>query len=250
MLYGHLQLAQDRAAKRLVDEVRAIQTTDAERLDAAYALAVLPARYALERRRWDEAMGLQLPPQALAWDRFPQAEAVTVFARALGAARSGKVAAAQQDGVRLKALHDVLVATGQSYWAEQVAIQRQLVAAWVTRAAGKNDEAIKLMRHAVALEEAAEKRPITPGPLVPARELLGELLLEVKQPAPALQAFEEAQRSQPNRFKGLYGAARAAELAGEQEKARAFYSKLVALAEQADSERPELDEARTFLAQP
>jgi tetratricopeptide (TPR) repeat protein len=250
MMYGHLQLAQDQAAKRIVDDVRAIQTTDAEHLAAAYALAAIPARYALERCRWDEAMGLQLHPKDLAWDRFPQAEAVTVFARALGAARSGKAAVVQQDAARLKALHDALATAGQTYWAEQVQMQRQVVAAWVARAAGKNDEAVKLMRNAVALEDTIEKYPITPGPLVPARELLGELLLEVKQPAPALQAFEASQRSEPNRFKGLYGAARAAELAGEKEKARAFYNKLVALAEQADSERPELDEARTFLAQP
>jgi tetratricopeptide (TPR) repeat protein len=250
MIYGHLQLAQDQAAKRLVDDVRAIQTADAERLDATYALAAIPARYALERRRWDEAMELQLHPKDLAWERFPQAEAITVFARALGAARSGKAAAVQQDAARLKALHDALVADGQTYWAEQVEMQRQVVAAWVARAAGKNDEAVKLMRNAVTLEDATEKHPVTPGPLVPTRELLGELLLEVKQPAPALQAFEASQRSEPNRFKGLYGAARAAELAGEKEKARAFYTKLVALAEQADGERPELDEARTFLAQP
>ena len=250
MIYGHLQLAQDRAAKQIVDDVRAIQTTDAERLDATYALAAIPARYALERHRWDEAMELQLHPKDLTWEHFPQAEAITVFARALGAARSGKATAVQQDAARLKALHDALVADGQTYWAGQVEMQRQVVAAWVARAAGKNDEAVKLMRHAVALEEATEKHPVTPGPLVPARELLGELLLEVKQPAPALQAFEASQRSEPNRFQGLYGAARAAELAGEKEKARAFYTKLVALAEQADSERPELDEARTFLAQP
>src|SRR5262245_8469928 len=250
MIYGHLQLAQDRAAKRLVDEVQAIQTTDAERLDATYALAAIPARYALERHRWDEAMELQLHPKELAWDSFPQAEAITVFARALGAARSGKAAAAQQGATRLKTLHDALVADGQTYWAAQVEMQRQVVAAWVARAAGKNDEAVKLMQHAVTLEDATAKHPVTPGPLVPARELLGELLLEVKQPAPALQAFEASQRSEPNRFKGLYGAARAAELAGEKEKARAFYTQLVALAEQADSERPELDEARTFLAQP
>jgi hypothetical protein len=250
MLYGHLQLAQDRAAKRIVEEVQAFHTTDTEHLDTAYALAAIPARFALERRRWDEAMGLQLHPKALDWDRFPQAEAVIVFARALGAARSGKAAAARQDVVKLKTLHDVLIATGQPYWAEQVAIQRQVVVAWVTCAAGKNAEAVKLMRHAAALEEATEKPPITPGPLVSARELLGELLLEIQQPAPALQAFEEAQRSEPHRFKSLYGAARAAELAGEPEKARAFYNKLMALAELADSERPELDEAKTFLAQP
>jgi len=250
LLYGHLQLAQDQAAKRIVDEVQAIQTIDAERLDAAYALAAIPARYALERRRWDEAMGLQRHPKDLAWDHFPQAEAVTVFARALGAARSAKATAAQQDAAKLKTLHDALVTAGQTYWAEQVEMQRQVVAAWVARAAGKNDEAIKLMRRAVTLEEATEKHPVTPGPLVPARELLGELLLEVKQPAPALQAFEASQRSAPNRFKGLYGAARAAELAGEKEKARTFYTALVALAELADSERPEVGEARTFLAQP
>jgi tetratricopeptide (TPR) repeat protein len=195
-------------------------------------------------------MGLQRHPKDLAWDRFPQAEAVTVFARALGAARSAKTAAAQQDAAQLKALHDALVTAGQTYWAEQVEMQHQVVAAWVARAAGKNDEAIKLMRRAVTLEEASEKHPVTPGPLVPARELLGELLLEVKQPAPALQAFEASLRSAPNRFKGLYGAARAAELAGEKEKARAFYTALVALAELADSERPEVGEARTFLAQP
>jgi tetratricopeptide (TPR) repeat protein len=250
MLYGHLQLAQDRVARRIVDEVRAMQTTDTEHLDAAYTLAAIPARYALERRRWDEAMELRLRPQALDWDRFPQAEAVTVFASALGAARSGKTAAAQKDVARLKALHDILVAAEQTSWAAQVAVQRQVVVAWVTCTAGKNDEAIKLMRHAVALEAATDTHPITPGPLVSARELLGELLLEIQQPAAALQAFEEAQRSEPNRFKSLYGAARAAELAGEPEKARAFYNKLVALAELADSERPELDEARTFLAQP
>jgi tetratricopeptide (TPR) repeat protein len=250
MIYGHLQLVQDQAAKQIVDDVRTINIIDVEQFGAAYAFAAIPARYALERRHWDEAMGLQLHPKELAWDRFPQAEAVTVFARALGAARSGKAAAAQQDATRLKALHDALVAAGQAYWAEQVEIQRQVIAAWVARAAGKNDEAVKLMRNAVTLEEATEKHPVTPGPLVPARELLGELLLELKQPALALQAFEASQRSEPNRFKGLYGAARAAELAGEKDKARAFYSKLVALAEKADGERPELDEAKAFLAQP
>ena len=249
MIYGHLQLVQDRAARQIVDAVRAINTIDVEHLGAAYALTAIPARYALERRRWDEAMSLQLHPKGLAWERFPQAEAVTVFARALGAARSGKGTAAQQDAVRLKALHGALVAAGQTYWAEQVEIQRQVIASWVARAAGKNDEAMRLIRYAVTLEDATEKPPVVPGPLVPTRELMGEILLELQQPALALQAFEISQRSEPNRFKGLYGAARAAELAGEKDKARAFYSQLVALAEKADSARPELEEARVFLAQ-
>src|SRR5262245_66158787 len=115
-------------------------------------------------------MGLQLHPRDLSWDRFAQAEAVTVFAHALGAARSDRAAVAQQDAARLKALHDALVNAGQAYWAEQVEIQRQVVAAWVARAAGKNDEAVKLMRRAAALEDAAEKPPITQSPLVPERD--------------------------------------------------------------------------------
>ena len=250
MMYGHLQLAQDLAAKRLVNEVLAIQKIDVEQFGVAYAFAAIPARYALERHHWDEAMGLKLHPKDLAWERFPQAEAVTVFARALGAARNGKAAAARQDAARLQALRDALGTSGQKYWAEQTEIQHQVVAAWVARAEGKNEEAVKLMRNAAALEDATEKHPVTPGPLVPARELMGELLLELNQPALALQAFEASHRVEPNRFQGLYGAARAAELAGDKDKARTFYGKLVALAENADNERAELDAAKTFLAQP
>lgn len=249
MMYGYLQLAQDGAAKRVMDEIMAIHKLDVEHFVAAYAFAALPSRYALERRRWADAAALTLHPRELAWQRFPQAEAVLTFARGLGAARSGDLATARQDVERLQVLREAMLAAKQNYWAEQAEIQRRMVAAWVARAEGKNEEALEGMRAAAALEDATEKHPVTPGPLIPARELLGELFLELNQPAAALQAFEASQRVEPNRFCGLYGAARAATLAGEREKARTFYTQLVALGGQADGERPELTEARTFLAQ-
>lgn len=247
MMYGYMQLAHDQAARRMIEAVTAIRQIDVEHLEAAYALAAIPARYALERRHWEDAAALQLYP--LAWDRFPQSEAVTVFARGLGAARSGKTAAARQEVARLQALRNVLGTSGEKYWADQIDLQRQIVSAWLAHAAGKKEEAVKLLRAAAALEDAMEPHHVTPGPIAPARELLGELLLELNQPALALQAFEASHRVAPHRFKGLYGAARAAELADEKAKAWAFYTQLVTMCEHADSERPELSEARTFLAQ-
>lgn len=138
----------------------------------------------------------------------------------------------------------------QGYWAGQVDIQRQIVAAWIARAEGRHDEALKLMRAAADAEDASEKHIVTPGPIVPARELLGEMLLEANRPAEALAEFEASQRKEPNRFRGYYGAARAAALTGDRGKARDQYAKLVALVERADAERPEIKEAKAFLAKP
>jgi tetratricopeptide (TPR) repeat protein len=249
MTYGYLQIGQDREAKRILDEINTIKKLDVENFPAAYAFAAIPARYTLERGNWAEAAVLTLHPRDLAWDRFPQAEAVLTFARGLGAARSGNVAAAHKDLDRLQALREVMLAAKQNYWAGQTEIQRRAVAAWVARAEGKNQEALELMRAAADLEDSTEKHPVTPGPLAPARELLGEMLLELNDPGQALKAFETSHRAEPNRFRGLYDAARAAELAGEQEKARTYYEQLIVLGKKADSERTELKEAKAFLAQ-
>ena len=244
--YASLQMAQDLATKRVLDEAIAIQKV--EGFVPGYALAAIPARYALERRRWADAASLTLQPSDFPWDRFPQAEAVLVFARALGAARSGNASGASKDIARLEVLRDSLIAAKQSYWVEQVEIQRQVAVAWVARAEGKNQEALQLMRAAADREDATEKHPVTPGPIVPARELLGEMLLELGDPRQALKEFEASHRVEPNRFKGLYGAARAAELSGDHVKARTYYASLLALCEKADTERPELKEAKAFLA--
>src|SRR5437867_2971756 len=204
-------------------------------------------RYALERGRWSEAAGLALFGKEFPWGRFPQSEAQLVFARALGAARSGYVAATRRDIDRLAALRDALAAAKVGYWAEQVDIQHAVASAWMARAEGKQDEALALLRAAADREGATEKHPVTPGPLAPARELLAEMLLEAGEPGQALQEFEASMRVEPNRFRGLAGAARAANLAGDRTKARSYYSELLALGEKADAERPELREARAFL---
>jgi tetratricopeptide (TPR) repeat protein len=249
MAYAHLQLAQDQAAKRVLDDMHALEKINVEHFVSAYALAAIPSRYALERRQWAEAAALTLPRSDFPWNRFPQSEAVLVFARALGAARIGQVEAAGKDLTRLQELRDALAAAKLGYWQEQVEIQRQAVTAWVVLAKGQRDEALQIMRAAADRENATEKATVTPGPIIPARELLGEMLLDVNQPQQALQAFEAAIQVEPNRFWGLYGAARAAELAGDRDKARTFYTQLLALAERADSARPELAATRAFLAQ-
>ena len=253
MLYGYLQQAQDGAAQRVIEELRTVATVDMQHplvFASAFAIAAGPARYTLERRRWNDAATLTLPATELDWSRFPHAEALVVFARGLGAAQSGNVATARQDIERLTALHTALTTMRQGYWAGQVDIQRQTVAAWTAKAEGRHDEALKLMRAAADAEDASEKHIVTPGPLVPARELLGEMLLGANRPAEALAEFEASQRKEPNRFRGYYGAARAAALTGDRTKARDQYAKLVAVVERADTERPEIKEAKAYLAKP
>jgi tetratricopeptide (TPR) repeat protein len=241
--YGYLQGAQDREARRILDECQALAKEDLEHFASAYAFAAIPARYALERRQWAEAAALEPRPS-----RVKYSEAITYFARALGAARSGDAASTRANVNKLQALPTALVDTKQDYWAGQVEIQHRTAAAWLARAEGKPEEAVRLMREATTLEDATEKHPVTPGPIFPARELLGELLLELQQPAQALQEFEASMPKEPNRFNGLYGAARAAELTGEVEKARTYYGQLVALSERGDTDRPALQQAKAFLA--
>jgi hypothetical protein len=248
LVYAHLQQAQDDAAARVLAQMNELGKINPEHFVTGYALAAIPSRYALERGRWADAGKLTLFGNECPWTRFPQSEAVLVFARGLGAARAGDVAASRRDLERLTALRDALTSAKQGYWAEQVGIQQGVVSAWIARAEGKHDDAFRLLRAAADAEDATEKHPVTPGPLVPARELLGEMLLEANQPGPALREFESSMRIEPNRFRGLAGAARAAQRAGDRAKASTYYTRLVALAERGDSTRPELREARAFLS--
>jgi len=242
-IHAHLQLAQDGAAKRIVDERNVIEKLAPVRLTNETAFAAIPVRYAIERGRWAEAAALE--PRGLT---FSQAQAIIHFGRALGAARSGDLASARRDVEQLQALRNALSEAKNTYWAEQVEIQRRAAAAWVARAEGRHAEAIVGMRSAADLEDTSEKHIAMENRLVPMRELLGELLLEGNEPVAALAEFEASLQRVPNRFRSFAGAARAAELAGEREQAKAFYAKLVALTDQADRERPELASARAFLA--
>ena len=245
MVYAYLQQGRDSRAKELVDEMAAITQLDVENFPAAYALAASPARYALERGDLGGAAALTLHPKELSWHKFPQAEAVLVFARAVGAARTGNPARARADIERLQALES---AARQPYWAEQIGIQRDVASAWLLLAEGKNGDALARMRVAADREDATDKHPVTPGPLAPARELLGEMLLALGEPAQALVEFQRSQTKEPNRLRGYFGAARAAELAGQTEVARANYVELLALMDRADAGRAEAKQAEAFMA--
>jgi tetratricopeptide (TPR) repeat protein len=247
--YAALQIAKDKEARAVVDEIRGIQKLDTEHFAAAFAFTAIPARYALERRQWAEAAELSLHPQTLSWQKFPQAESILWFARGVGAARGGNVEGAKKNLARLEALRDSMKAAKNTYWAEQSEIQRLAVAGWIARAEGRNDEALALLRKAADAEGATEKHPVTPGSIQPAREMLAELLLELGQPAKALAEFEASQRTDPNRFHGIAGAARAAEQAGDRERARRYYTELLVLTKSADSDRPEIKQAKAYLGQ-
>jgi tetratricopeptide (TPR) repeat protein len=246
MVFGLLQQAKDKEAKQLLDEVAAIRKVNVENFVAAYAFAAIPSRYALERGDWKQAAALKLEPEDLSWEKFPQAEAILVFARGLGAARIGEAAAARRDVERLQALQEAMTTAKMGYWADQTDIQIKTVNAWIAYAENRHDEAVQRMRAAADLEEASDKHPVTPGNIIPARELLGEMLLERNQPAQAFSEFERSLKRDPNRFRGIYGAARAAEAAGNRKAAQEYYAKLQALAADGDTERPELDRAKTF----
>jgi Tfp pilus assembly protein PilF len=245
--YAYLQSAQDRKAKGVLDELLTIRKVQPEAFQAAYAFAAIPARYALERRRWSEAAALTAHPPTFPWSRFRWAEAVTYFARALASARSGNVSSARKDIEKLESLQDALARAKDAYWAKQVEIQRRVATAWLGLAEGKKDAALKLMQSAADLEDSTDKHPVTPAPILPARELLGEMLLELGNPVQALKEFEASHRVEPNRFRGLHGAAKAAQISGNREKARHYYTQLVSLCEGADTDRPEINEAKVFL---
>ena len=252
LAYAYLQSAQDKKAWAVLDELQKLQSVEPQTFKVAYAFAAIPARYVLERRKWDEATKLILPANTVSyfpWQHFRWAEAHVNFARAIGFARTGDTASARQEVEKLAAIRDGLViGNGEYDWVKQVEIERQVAAAWLALAEGKHDKSLKLMRAVADLDDATDKHPVTPGAILPAREQLGELLLELKQPSAALQEFETSLRSAPERFNGLYGAARAATLSADQKKARTYYEKLIALTRQSDTTRPEIDEAKAFLA--
>ena len=249
LVYAYLQGAQDQKAKDVLDEVTALSKIDQEVFQVAYALAAIPARYAVERRQWADAAQLQLHPANFPWNKFRYTEALICFARALGAARSNNPAAAHTEVEKLSNIQSELTAAKETYWADQVEIQRASALAWALHAEGKDEEALTQMRSAATLEAATEKHPVTPGPIIPARELLGELLIELKQPREALQEFVASLKDSPNRFNGLYGAAQAAELLGDKKTAGDYYARLVILTKNSDSDRPELRKTKEFLAQ-
>ncbi len=248
LVYAYLQGAQDRKAEGVLNELNAIRRAEPENFKVAYAFSAIPARYALERRRWSDAAALTLRPIEFPWRNFPWARAHIHFARAVGAARSGDTTSARQEVEKLVAIRQSLVEVKGDYdWGRQVEIQLQGATAWLAQAEGKSEEALRLMRGAAELDDSTDKHPVTPGSLIPAREQLADLSLELNRPADALKEFEISLRNAPNRFNGVYGAAKAALALGDLRKARSYFSRLIELCPQAEGERPELEQAKKSL---
>jgi tetratricopeptide (TPR) repeat protein len=244
MVYAHLQLAQDSKARILVDQIAALPKQDYPNLPGFTAVAVIPARYALERGDWVGAAALPVVSTGR-----PQADSLVRFTRGLGMARSGDLPGAKREIQAMQDLRSALEKSSQVYWADRTEEQMLAVSAWVAHAEGKRDEAVKLMRAAADGEDGSVKHVAMENRLYPMRELLGELLLQTGQGLAAQREFEASLKENPNRYRGLYGVGRAAEVAGDRQKAAGYYEKLVALASKADTARPETARARAFLGQ-
>ena len=248
-IYAYLQTGQDEAARQILDSLPEI----ASRFDPQtmlkgaggpsagyFALAAIPARYALEREDWNQAAQLTLRETP-----FPYTDAMTGFARGLGAARLGQAAAASEAVTALQHIQERLQKENESYWARQVEIQELTVRAWATLAKGKKGEALLQMKSAAELEDKTEKSAVTPGPLAPARELLGEMLLEMNQPAQALEQFEATLKKEPGRLRSLYGAAHAAQVSGRRDMSQGYFREMLKVGVRADKPgRPEILEAQ------
>jgi tetratricopeptide (TPR) repeat protein len=249
LVYAYLQIDNQERARAAADEAAAAKQFDEPSFAAGYAIAAIPARRALELHDWKAAAVLEPPAVDLPWQQFPYALAITHFTQAMGAARTGQPERARAALESLRKIQQQLTTTpvpGPYDWAGQVESMRLAASAWVSRGDGRNEEALSQALAAAELEEKVGKHPVTPGPVLPARELLGDLLLDLDRPDEALKAFESSLVQSPNRFNSLAGAAIAAVRSGQRDKAADYYRTLLKQVDQA-SKRPEVRDARAFL---
>jgi tetratricopeptide (TPR) repeat protein len=248
LAYSYLQEGQDAKAKEIVDFTATVRKTNPElEFIAAYALAAIPSRYALERNAWSEAATLPVP-ELPHWSSFPSFEGLIEYSHALGRAHTGDIEGARKAIDRMQQLRDSSTDPRLDYFKRHLELQIQAASAWVTYGEGKKDEAVNLLRRAADAEDILGKHPVSPGALVPAREQLGDLLLTLKRPKEAQREFEAALKIYPGRFRGLYGAAQAAEQIGEKEKADQYHAKLAEQTAKADGSRNELAQLREYRA--
>ncbi|MFI5186818.1 MAG: hypothetical protein ACHQF0_08845 [Chitinophagales bacterium] len=248
LVYAYLQKGADDFAKQQVDYLQTINSVYPADFIAAYAFAAIPARYLLEGKLWKEAAHLQIHPESFPWGKFPWQEAITHFARLLGAVHINNLDEANKELENLKLLYEKLAAQkDKRQEAAQVEIQIKISGAWIEYRQRNNGKALALMKAAADMEDAMEKHPVTPGAVIPARELLGEMLLEMNKPQLALENFELDLKIHPNRFNGLYSGAIAAERCGNTEKATNYFKKLVEISDTQNCKRIELQKARSFL---
>ncbi len=248
-VYAYLQRGQDEKATDALSEILEVEKYQPHPA-SAYGIAAAQARIPLERRQWEEAAQLPLRVHdTFPWDNFPEHEAITYWARGLGAAKSGALDAAREAVETLEDLHEKTVEKGADYWATLVEGRATTVSAWIAFAEDDQDRALQLMREAADLEDSVDKHPITPSEVLPARELLGDMLLALDRPSDALEAYRTVLEISPNRFNSLYGAGRAAATAGQTDVAKEYYGTLTEISDSADTDREPLTHARNFLAE-
>jgi tetratricopeptide (TPR) repeat protein len=247
LVYGYLQKGDNVRAKEQYDYLTTINEVHPANFKVAYAYAAIPARYVLENKMWKEAAVLPMYPASFAWNEFPWQEAIIHFTRVLGNVHTGKIDSARSALKKLQAMHDKLLELKDSYKANQVLIQVKTAEAWIRFKEGEKDMALKLMNEAAVMEDNTEKSSVTPGEVIPARELLGDMLLQMDQPVKALEAYKADLVKHPNRFNGLYGAGLAAEKSRQPGEAKTYYRQLINIANSANSGRIELTRTKSFL---
>ena len=247
LVYGYLQKGENDEAQKQLNYLKTIEEVHPVNFKVAYAFASIPSRYLLENRAWKEAADLQPSKANISWEKYPWESAIIHFTRALGSVHTGKLDAAKNELNELNRLRNKLVELKDSYKANQVDIQIKTSEAWIRFKEGNQDEALKLMRLAADMEDKTEKHPVTPGEVLPARELLGDMFYQMNKVGEALEAYEANLKKHPNRFNGLYGAALSAEKSNNLEKANHYYKLLTGVANSTASDRPELGTAKAFL---
>jgi hypothetical protein len=248
LVYAYLQRGEDELAKERVEHLKTIKEVDPINFKVLYAFAASPARYFLEKRMWKEAAGMELYPVNFPWEKYPWQKAVIHFTKLLGAVHGGKLDQAKKELENLKSLYIVLSKEkNMSRESAQVQVQINTGEAWIQYKEGNNETALKLMTIAADMEDGTEKHPVTPGEIIPARELLGDMLLEMNEPALALTAYKSVLETHPNRFNGLYSAGVAAQKCGNKEETKLYFQKLLNSIGTSNSKRSELQTVKSFL---
>ena len=248
LMYAYLQTARDDDAARLLASLGQIGKTNVDNFKVAYTYAASPARYALERRQWREASELELSPGDFPWEQFPWANSMHHFARALGAARSANLERARTELGIIHRLKSAMSKDTLAYWREEVFVQEDAVSSWIAYAEGNTEAALAMAQAAADREDAVDKHPVTPGEILPARELYADMLLEAGRSREALDQYQRVLNTSPNRYNAVLGAARAAQGATLHEVATLYYSLLLEIAGHNAASRDSLEEARRFVS--
>lgn len=247
LVYAYLQKGENNLARQQYDYLKTIKAVYPANFKVAYAFAAIPSRYLLENKLWKEAAGMKLLAGNFAWDKFPWQKAIVHFARLLGNVHIGKIGNANTELKQLKIIYDSLTVQQDQYKANQVMIQVKTGEAWILMAEGKTMAAVQRMKEAADMEDKTEKSPVTPGEILPAKELLADMLLQLNQPLAALDAYEADLKKHPNRFNAMYGAAVASQKSNNIKKATGYYQQLITIANTSQSDRPELETAKLFV---